>query len=157
MKKTLFVIAYLFLAISIANAGTWCQWSGTEGENCKTTDKSYIRIGEDNTHPVTIDASNLNPLGWYELTITEPNVGADQVKDTEVWGFADNKISLTWTVRDMTDEEIDARDATPMGINTYYIWKTLIETNTLTIQQAQDNLPQELIDAYLARKRLIED
>ena len=103
---------------------------------------------------MTVSAENLNPRGWYELTVTEPTVGEDQVKDAVVWGFETNQISKTWTVRDMTTTEIDARDADAMPLSEYYLWKTLIATGVITQQQAVNNLPAELIDAYQARDRL---
>ncbi len=150
MKK--FILCLVFMVIpSLVFAGTWCQWSGTEGENCKSTTQTSIVI---NDVRVTISAENLNPRGWYELTITQPTIGENQTRDAEVWGFAENEISKTWTVRDLTAEEIDGRMASPMPLNAYYLWKALHATGTITIQQIQANLPQELVDAYQARDRL---
>jgi hypothetical protein len=154
MKKLVLVSVILLLWAVPGFAGTWCQWDGSKGINCRTTSRSYITISGVR---VTVSAENLNPRGWYERTITEPTVGADQVKDAEVWGFANDEISLTWTVRDLTTTEIDTRDAQLMDITDYYLWKALIVTGTITQQQAADNLPQEMIDAYLARKRLLGD
>jgi len=136
---------------SILFAGTWCQWDGSEGINCKSTSKTSIVIDD---HRVTVSAENLNPRGWFERTITQPTIGEDQVRDAEVWSKVDNEIYLTWTVRDMTATEIDQRIASPMSITDYYLWKVLLVTGTITQQQAADRLPQELIDAYQARDRL---
>ncbi|MHA2069770.1 MAG: hypothetical protein ACXABY_35855 [Candidatus Thorarchaeota archaeon] len=108
-------------------------------------------------HPISADEANLNYHGFYKLIVTEPTVGADQTKDAVVWGFSNNEISKTWTVRDLTGIEIDQRIASPMEITDYYLWKALIKTGTITQQQASDNLPQQMIDAYLARKRLLGD
>ena len=150
MKK--FILCLMILLVpTILFAGTWCQWDGSQGTNCQSTTRTYITI---NNVRVTVSAENLNPRGWYELTVTEPTVGEDQVKDAVVWGFETNQISKTWTVRDMTTTEIDARDADAMPLSEYYLWKTLIATGVITQQQAVNNLPAELIDAYQARDRL---
>ena len=150
MKKIVLCLMFLFTP-SLLMAGTWCQWDGSQGTNCQSTSRTYIMI---NNVRVSISAENLNPRGWYERTVTQPSIGEDQVKDAEVWGFADNEISLTWTVRDMTQAEIDTRDADAMPLSEYYLWKTLIVTGVITQQQAVNNLPAELIDAYQARDRL---
>lgn len=154
MKKIILFITGLLFISSISFAGTWCQWSGSEGENCKTTDLRYIKIGPKGDHPVTIAPQNLNPMGWYELTITEPDIGADEIKDAEVWSFVDNAISLTWTVRDMTQAEIDTRDAEAMDPTMFYLLRGLIANGTFTLEQASSWFPQESIDAYQARSRL---
>ena len=150
MKKIVLCLIFM-LVPSLLVAGTWCQWDGSQGTNCQSTSRTYITI---NNVRVSVSAENLNPRGWYERTVTQPSIGEDQVKDAEVWGFADNEISLTWTVRDMTQAEIDTRDASPMTLSEYYLWKTLITTGVITQQQAVNNLPAELIDAYQARDRL---
>ena len=150
MKKFILCLMILFIP-SLLFAGTWCQWDGSQGTNCKAVTRTYITI---NNVRVTVSAENLNPRGWYELTVTEPGIDADQVKDTVVWGFATNQISKTWSVRDMTAVEIDTRDASPMPLSEYYLWKTLIATGIITQQQAVNNLPTELINAYQARDRL---
>jgi hypothetical protein len=153
MKK--FILCLMFTLIpSLLFAGTWCQWSGTEGENCKSTSRTFITI---NGGRVTVYAENLNPLGWYESTITQPTIGEDQVKDEVVWDFADNEISKTWTVRDMTNTEIDTRDAEPMSVSDYLQWKAIIQFTSATQEQIvtylQANAP-ELVAAYQARDRL---
>ena len=136
---------------SLLFAGTWCQWDGSQGINCQSTNRTFIKI---NDVRVTVSAENLNPRGWYELIVTQPVVGADQVIDETVWEFAANQISKTWTVRDMTTAEIDARDAEAMPLSEYYLWKVLLTTGVITQQQAVNNLPAELINAYQARDRL---
>jgi hypothetical protein len=156
MKKVLSIAVCLLLFASIATAGTWCQWNGSEGENCKTTDLVYIRIGD---HPVTVAKENLNPFGWYELTITEPTVGADQIKNEMVWSFENNEIGLTWTVRDLTAQEIQDRDdliTAEEGLisrELYYVLRWLINENVITSTNVA-NAPAALRDAYQARGRL---
>ena len=108
---------------------------------------------------ISTDAECLANNGFYILETTEPVLGENQVRDAEVWEFVSHpvqgdKITRTWTVRDMTATEIDVRQAGPMPISEYYLWKALIVTGVITQQQAAANLPQELIDAYLARDRI---
>ena len=153
MKKIVLCLM-LTLIPSLALAGTWCQWSGTEEENCQSTSRTFITI---NNVKVTVSAENLNPRGWYELTVTQPTLGENQVKDAVVRDFADNEISKTWTVRDMTVEEIDIRDAEAMSVSDYYQWQAIIQFTSVTQAQIvtylQTNAP-ELIEAYQARDRL---
>jgi len=153
MKKIVLFFVFMFLP-SVVFSGTWCQWSGSEGINCKSTSRAYITL---NDHNVSVSAENLNPRGWYELITTQPTIGADQVRDAEVWGFVANQITKTWTVRDMTATEIDEEIANPMSITDYYLWKALLVTGTITQAQAVASLPSEMIDAYQARKRLLGD
>ena len=150
MKKFILCLLFTFISSPLF-AATWCQWDGSAGTDCQSTTRTFIKI---NGVRVSVSAENLNPRGWYELTVTEPSVGEDQVVDEVVWGFETNQISKTWTVRDMTTTEIDARDADAMPLSEYYLWKTLIATGVITQQQAVNNLPAELIDAYQARDRL---
>jgi len=149
MKKLIIVLVITLFAVP-SFADQWCEWSGTEGENCQSDGRGYIMIDGFPTRTPAI----ANTKGWYKLIVTQPTIGADQTRDAEVWGFAANEISKTWTVRDLTAEEIDQRDASPMPLSEYYLWWTLIETGTITQQQAVNHLPQELIDAYQARDRL---
>ena len=153
MKKIVLITAILLIA-SFAHADRWCEWSGTVGENC-VNDRSGVLLSPAGIPTRTV--ATINSWGLFKTTETQPIVGEDQRRDAEVWAFADNEITLTWTVRDMTATELDNRIASPMSVTNYYIWKALIATGTITIQQAQDNLPQELIDAYQARKRLLGD
>jgi len=151
MKKLIVLLA-LLLFVSPAFGATWCMWSGTEGEYCQSDSRGYVRMP--NGHPISALPEDLAYYGFFELVTTQPVLGENQVRDTEVWGFADNKITKTWTVRDMTVSEIDTRTAGPMPLSEYHLWKALIVTGVITQQQAVQNLPQELIDAYLARDRL---
>lgn len=154
MKRLILVLFLSFITTPLI-AGTWCMWSGTEGINCQNDSRGYVRMPDG--HPIGASEANLNYHGFYERITTQPTIGADQVRDVEVWGFADNEISLTWSVRDMTVTEIDNRIASPMSVTNYYLWKALLVTGVLTNDQAVANLPAEMIDAYQARKRLLGD
>ena len=135
--------------------GIYCEWDSTKGVNCQSDDKGYIRRVDG--LPVGGGEVNYNDNGFYELVVTEPTIGADQVRDAEVWAKPDNTITKTWTVRDLTATELDQRIANPMSITDYYLWKALLVTGTITQQQAVNGLPAEMIDAYQARKRLLGD
>ena len=151
--KTIIVILATFLTVSFASADSWCEWDGSQGVNCQSDGRGYILIEGRPTKTESI----ANAAGWFKVTDTQPSIGADQVIDAEIWEKVGNQINLTWSVRDMTAEEIDGRDAGAMDITDYYIWKALLVTGTITQQQAIDNLPAEMIDAYQARKRLLGD
>jgi len=151
MKK-LIILFIIFLTVP-AFAGTWCQWDGSEGTNCRVVNKNIIKLPSG----VYVAQKDFNSYGYYELITVQPEIGENQIKDQETWEFVDNQIIKSWIVRDMTQTEIDDRIADPMNINDYYQWKALIKLGIITQQQAADNLPPELIDAYLARKRLLGD
>jgi hypothetical protein len=87
---------------------------------------------------------------WYELVVTPATLGTDQVTDEIVWGFEDNKITKTWTARDMTADEIDARDGAAMSLELYTYIKWQIAEGNITPNTA----PADLKKAYLARQRL---
>lgn len=153
MKK---LILILVLIPTISFAGQWCKWDGSKGVSCQGDSKGYIIV--DNGFKVSTE-SILNGHGFYELTITEPTVGANQVKDAEVWGLVGNQMSLTWTVRDMTTTEIDERTAGPMTIEDYLQFKILTHPTYGIVTKAQlrtylENNYPEVIDAFEARDRL---
>jgi len=153
MKKFILCLLFTFISSPLF-AATWCQWDGSEGTNCQSTSRTYITI---NNVRVTVSAANLNPRGWYELTVTEPTVGEDQVRDEVVWGFETNQISKTWTVRDMTAEEIDIRDAAVMPLIDYLQFNLMVAKGLVTKAEIATYLTAkypELIDAYQARDRL---
>ena len=156
MRKLIVTIMFLTLLSVPLHAGTWCTWSGTMGENCQSDSKGYIKMPDG--HPIAANETNLNYHGFYERIITQPTIGEDQVRDAEVWGFADNEISLTWSVRDMTATELDNRAASPMSVSDYYLWKAFIAGGVFTQAQLvtyfQANQP-EMIEAYQARDRLL--
>ena len=142
------------MVASFAHADQWCEWSGTEGINC-VGDRNGVLKSPDGV-PTRTEVT-INGWGLFRVTSTQPVIGTDQVRDAEVWDKVDNQISLTWTVRNMTATEVDNQIASPMSVTNYYIWKALLVTGVLTNQQAVDNLPSEMIDAYQARKRLLGD
>jgi hypothetical protein len=131
------------------------MWSGTQGEYCQNDSRGFIIMPDG--HPIGVSELNLNYHGFYERITTLPPLGENQVRDQEVWGFADNKISLTWTVRDLTVTEIDQRTAAAMDLAVYLVYKLLVNRNVVNAQQLraylETNYPQ-LIDAYEARDRL---
>ena len=159
MKKIVMVILALLVASFSTSyaADRYCEWSGTEGINCVSPNSiGHYRI------PGRVKTANpvrLNEYGYYIMTTTQPVIGEDQVRDAEVWGFADNEITLTWTVRDMTATEIDNRIASPMSIEMYWVWKALTHPvrGIMTQAEAATILPQAMIDAYQARARLLGD
>ena len=147
-----FLVAVLIVLMSSpVIAATYCQWDGTKGVNCRNDNRGYLPTDDGNISPET---ELFTEYGYYPLNTTYPVLGTDQTTDQEQWSFDGTTISRTWTVRAMTATEIDIRDAQPMPINTYYLWKTLLATGTITQAQANARLPQELIDAYQARDRL---
>ena len=150
MKRLIVVLAVL-LIVPLAHADRWCEWSGTVGENCINDRNGVVWLEGRPTRTVSM----INDFGLFRVTETQPVIGENQRRDAEVWGFADNEITLTWTVREMTATEIDNRIASPMSVTNYYIWKALLVTGVLTQQQAVNNLPPEMIDAYQARERLL--
>jgi hypothetical protein len=152
MRKIILCVTVLFMLSGIGYAETWCMWDGSKGTDCRDDSNGYIILT--NGMPVSIDEENFNRHGYYRLIVTNPVLGADQVRDAEVWGFGGNEITKTWTVRDMTVTEIDIRDAGPMPLSEYYLWKVLHLKGVITTQEIQNNLPQELQDAYMARDRL---
>ena len=157
MKRSIFIIACLMLFSTPLFAGTWCEWSGTEGINCKSDSRGYITLPSGLR--VSIDQVNFNSHGYYERITTQPTIGTDQVRDAEVWGFADNQISLTWTVRDLTAQEILERDASAMPLSEYYLWKAIVAGGLFTSAQVVTYLTAnapELVDAYQARKTIDE-
>jgi hypothetical protein len=150
MKNLIAVLAIL-LIVPVAYADRWCEWSGTEGENC-VNDNSGVLLSP--TKVPTRTEWKINTWGLFRVAITQPTVEEDELRDVEVWDKVDNQISLTWTVRDMTAIELDNRASSPMPLSEYYLWKALLATGVITQQQAATYLPQELIDAYQARDRL---
>ena len=153
--KSFIVIALIVLFASFANADRWCEWSGTEGENCRNDRNGVLKSP---TNFPTSTVSKINSWGVYHLTTTQPEIGEDQVRDAEVWSKVDNEIYLTWTVRDMTATEIDNRAASPMPVHAYYVWKAFMQAGIFTQAQLvayfQANQP-DMIEAYQARDRLL--
>jgi hypothetical protein len=158
MKRTIVVFAIMFVALaSPLYAATWCEWDGAKGVNCQSDSRGYVR--QTNGHLISANPApdNLNQHNFYELVITDPTLGADQVRDAEVWGFADNIITKTWTVRDLTATEIDNRVASPLSTNDYWQWKAIQLAGGWTDAQMLTRLPADIVEAFKARKRLLGD
>jgi len=154
MKRIIIIALFIILMTPLAYADRWCQWSGTEGTECKND-----RDGVLNMPFPTRTESIINSYGYYRVTITQPVIGENQTRDAEIWGFADNQISLTWSVRDLTAQEILERDARAMSLTDYLQWNALVVGGVFTSQQIVTYLTAnypEIVDAYLARKALLE-
>ena len=48
-------------------------------------------------------------MRWLELVVVDPEKGANQIKEGPVIAISDSKYTRTWTVRDLTADELDAR------------------------------------------------
>jgi len=157
MKK-LFVLLAIVLIPSLAMAGIrFCQWNNDDKQPfaCQTV----VRVNgqhqitlPDGTVVTTVQAAN--DAGLYRLRFVAPTIGENQKRGDKTYSLMGNEITMTYEVIDLTQEEIDAITAQVMDMNIYYLWKLLMETGVITVQQALDNVPQEVIDAYQARKRL---
>jgi hypothetical protein len=152
MKTLLTAILIIMFALPVS-AETMCRWDGSMGVNCQNSDRGYLIVPVDG-HKIAVEQELFDEFGFFPLTTTYPELGENQTRDQEQWSFDGSEITRTWTVRDLTAEEIDQRVASPMPLNTYYLWKALITKGVITQQEAAQRLPQELIDAYLARDRL---
>ena len=164
MRKIILCVAVLFVLSGVGYADQWCEWDGSQAVNCQSDSRTGVPYGvliSPTGTPTRVDTNIdlIHSWGFYRLEVTYPVLGEDQVRDAEEWELYthpinEDKITKTWTVRDMTATEIDVRQAGPMPLSEYYLWRALIVTGVITQQQAQANLPQELIDAYQARDRL---
>jgi len=47
-------------------------------------------------------------IRWLELVVVNPEMGEDQVKEGPVISISDTTYTRTWTVRDLTADELDA-------------------------------------------------
>ena len=126
---------------------------GTKGENC-ISNRNNVLISPDGRPTRT--ESIINSWGVFRVAITQPALGVNQVTDAEIWNKVGNLITLTWSVRDLTAEELDEQAAQPMALSDYYQWKILVLKGVVTKAELATNLPQELKDAYLARERMGE-
>jgi len=165
MRKIILCATVLFMLAGISYAETYCMWDGSQGQYCQSDSKGYIQYPRDYSDKTLANnkifgtEADYNTHGFYRLIVTDPVLGADQVRDQEVWGIDTHPvnpdtITKTWTVRDMTATELDIKEAGPMPLSEYYLWKALIVKGVITQQEAANALPQELIDAYLARDRI---
>ena len=153
--KRFFMLVVMVSFASPAFAGTWCEWTGTTTVNCQSDSKGYVRRSDG--LPIGGGGENYNANGLYELITTEPQIGANQVKDAEVLEFVDNTITRTWTVRDLTAAEIDNRVASPLSVNDYWQWRAIQLAGGWTDAQMLTRLPADIVEAFKARKRLLGD
>ena len=47
-------------------------------------------------------------MRWLKLVVVNPVVGKDQIKEGPTIAISDTKYTRTWTVRDLTADELDA-------------------------------------------------
>lgn len=151
--KILLSILFVILFAGQSVAGQWCQWDGSKGVNCQSDHRGYIVINGYNVKTPAI----ANAEGFYKVIETYPIITSDQVITTEQWSApVGNHINKTWEFRDKTAIEIDQEIAQPMSVNDYYQWKAMIFKGLITEQEAASLLPPELVNAYLARERLMQ-
>ena len=48
-------------------------------------------------------------MRWLELVVVDPEKGASQIKEGPTIAISDTKYTRTWTVRDLTADEVNAR------------------------------------------------
>jgi hypothetical protein len=144
--------AVLAVFVGVAHAGTWCFWDAANSvaTDCQSDSAGYILIDGFKVRSPDI----ANDRGWYLTETTRPSLTSTQTLDTLVYSLDGTTITRTWTVRDLTAEEIALSEADAMPLGEYYLWKVLIARGVITQAQAAAVLPQELIDAYLARQAL---
>jgi hypothetical protein len=151
MKKIfIMVLAMVFFSVP-AFAADWCKWVDGEAVDCLSDRKGVIMA---NNFP-TRGAIRCNAKGWYKVIVTQPTLDPviPQMRTDKIWGFADNEITQTWNVRDLTDPELDQRTSGAMQIQIYELWKAVMFLG-ITPEQAVNFLPPERIAAYAARNRL---
>jgi hypothetical protein len=144
--------AVLAAFVGVSHAGTWCFWDAANNlaTDCQSDSAGYIVI--DGFKVRSPDLAN--DRGWYLTETVRPTLTSTQTLDALVYSLEGTTITRTWTVRDLTAEEIALSEADAMPLGEYYLWKVLIARGIITQAQAAAVLPQELIDAYLARQAL---
>lgn len=150
MRKIIMAIIIILISFP-AYSGMWCEWNGSKGVNCQNDNLGFIKA--QNGFKIRSE-SIANSHGIFKVIPSEPALTPAQTKDAEIWSKVDNKLNLTWSIRDLTSDEIDSPVARPMPISEYYLWKVLILKGVVTKAELADRLPQKLKDAYLARERL---
>jgi len=147
MKKYIMLVLMLVVP-TFAYAERYCQWDGSKGYNCQTDDKGFIRL--DSGLKIR-GVSAYNSYGYYRLTDTEPVYDPEtQSRDQEVWGFTSPEMTLTYTVRDLTEEELNEIAAQPMSVEMYQHNKWLANEGVTN----PSTMPQWMRDAYQARVAL---
>ena len=132
---------------------THAQWNSDLeiGYGLQSDGPGFLRSPVDG-HRISIDTAGDH--GLYPLVVTEPSLSDTQTKDAEVWSFDGSTISLTWSVRDKTQDELDEEAASGvLDRQLYFVLKWLYDEGVIT-QANVDNAPQALRDAWAARSRL---
>ena len=132
----------------------YAQWNGSRGVNQCSDAAGYIALPSGLNVSDPGDDSNYNSHGYYRVIVTQPTLSATETKDQEVWDFDGSTITLTWTVRNKTQDELD--EETAHGVldrQLYYVLKWLFNEGVIT-QTNVNNAPQALRDAWAARTRL---
>lgn len=160
--KTIFISLLLFCFIVPASADTWCKWdkANSTTTECRSDSKGYIVADGFKTRTPAL----ANARGYFKVVGEAPDVKVTQVAEFTGYTKDGNLITRTYSVRDLTAAEIQAQEAAAMPLGEYYLWKFFrrIVTQELGRKDAQFNtavqadLPQKLIDAYLARKAIEE-
>jgi len=129
----------------------YAEWSGTAGFGQQSSDKGHLTAPSDG-HKIAVDQAAAH--GLYPVVVTEPGLAATETKDAPVWGFDGTEISLTWSVRNKTQDELDEEAASGvLDRQLYYVLKWLFDEGVIT-QANVNNAPQALKDAWAARNRL---
>ena len=138
----------------------WAMWDDIElkGIHIQSDNKGYLE--KPNGLKISGGEANYNSHGFYRLEITQPIYDeATQVIDQPIWAYVvgdpdPDYITLTWSVRDKTQDELDEDTAAGvMSRELYYFAKWLIDEGIIS-QTNINNAPQKLRDAYQARSRI---
>ena len=92
--KTLILTLLLVFSAQVANALTYCYWTGTAESNCRTinnphTDYYTLKLP---SGTITFTQASANALGYYEYVVVTPE---GDTKDTSEYTFADNTITIS--------------------------------------------------------------
>ena len=136
----------------------YAQWNGTNGYNQREDDAGYITMPSGLKISDPGDDSNYNSHGFYVVDVTQPTLDTDETKDQPIWGFDGSTITLTWSVRNKTQDELDQETAGPtLSREGYYILKNLFDAGIITTSHVDNDFSQAMKDAYYARARLEGD
>ena len=135
--KYLFTVLLLVLFVTNVQAASFCQWDGSGPVNCKTPSAvkdadgnvlKYIFYPK-NAAPFVFSESNANDRGYYESVTVTP-VG--DTRDTSEYSFSNNTITLTWTMRDYTTEEVNNTKCS-LIIQNLWVMKKLVAKGVLSL------------------------